>query len=57
MKKPECWNCPSLFKSQSLSKLSDATVTWYDARLSHEKRTEHRLYFPTHKFLCVKPRA
>ena len=25
----------------------DATVTWYDARLRHRTRTEHRLYFPT----------
>lgn len=25
----------------------DATVTWYDARLKHATRTEHRLYFPT----------
>ena len=25
----------------------DATVTWYDSRLRHRTRTEHRLYFPT----------
>ena len=24
-----------------------AEVTWYDARIAHETRTEHRLYFPT----------
>ena len=27
--------------------VEDATVTWYDARLNHPTRTEHRLYFPT----------
>jgi hypothetical protein len=27
--------------------VEDATVTWYDARLKHPKRTAHRLYFPT----------
>jgi hypothetical protein len=27
--------------------VEDATVTWYDARLKHATRTEHRLYFPT----------
>lgn len=27
--------------------VEDATVTWYDARLRHRTRTEHRLYFPT----------
>lgn len=27
--------------------VEDATVTWYDARLRHLTRTEHRLYFPT----------
>lgn len=27
--------------------VEDATVTWYDARLNHPARTEHRLYFPT----------
>jgi hypothetical protein len=27
--------------------VEDATVTWYDARVKHPTRTEHRLYFPT----------
>src|SRR5579863_1849413 len=27
--------------------VEDASVTWYDARLNHATRTEHRLYFPT----------
>jgi hypothetical protein len=27
--------------------VEDASVTWYDARLKHPSRTEHRLYFPT----------
>jgi hypothetical protein len=27
--------------------VEDAAVTWYDARLKHTTRTEHRLYFPT----------
>ena len=27
--------------------VEDASVTWYDARLKHATRTEHRLYFPT----------
>jgi EcoRII C terminal len=26
---------------------ADATLTWYDARESHPKRSENRLYFPT----------
>lgn len=26
---------------------TDGFVTWYDARLSHPKRSEYRLYFPT----------
>ena len=26
---------------------TDADVTWYDARVSHPTRTEHRLYFQT----------
>ena len=27
--------------------VEDASVTWYDARLKHATRSEHRLYFPT----------
>jgi hypothetical protein len=27
--------------------VEEASVTWYDARLKHASRTEHRLYFPT----------
>jgi hypothetical protein len=27
--------------------VEDASVTWYDARLRHRTRTEHRMYFPT----------
>ena len=27
--------------------VEDASVTWYDARIKHATRTEHRLYFPT----------
>jgi hypothetical protein len=26
--------------------VEEATVTWYDARLLHPKRSEHRMYFP-----------
>jgi hypothetical protein len=27
--------------------VEDASITWYDARLKHATRSEHRLYFPT----------
>jgi hypothetical protein len=27
--------------------VAEGTVTWYDARESHPRRSEHRLYFPT----------
>lgn len=27
--------------------VEDSSVTWYDARLKHHTRSEHRLYFPT----------
>lgn len=29
--------------------VAKSTVTWYDARQNHPKRTEHRLYFPTNQ--------
>jgi hypothetical protein len=33
--------------------VAKSTVTWYDARQNHPKRTEHRLYFPTNQVSMV----
>lgn len=33
--------------------VSDGSVTWYDARLAHPKRSEYRLYFPTNEVMSL----
>ncbi len=33
--------------------VAKGSVTWYDARLNHATRTEHRLYFPTNQVSMV----
>jgi hypothetical protein len=33
--------------------VAKGTLTWYDARLNHATRTEHRLYFPTNQVSMV----
>ena len=33
--------------------VAKSTVTWYDARLKHATRTEHRMYFPTNQVSMI----
>ncbi len=33
--------------------VAEGTLTWYDARLKHKTRTEHRLYFPANQVSLV----
>ena len=33
--------------------VAKGTLTWYDSRLKHKTRTEHRLYFPTNQVSMV----
>ncbi|WP_193750056.1 type II restriction endonuclease [Cupriavidus sp. HMR-1] len=38
---------PAIFSIRGENVTTQASVTWYDARLEHPTRTEHRLYFQT----------
>jgi len=42
---------PAIFSIRGENVTTQASVTWYDARLEHPTRTEHRLYFQTNSVM------
>ena len=45
------FKCEAIFSMKGHSEKCTAGVTWYDARESHETRTEHRLYFQSNSIM------